>query len=216
MENNEKLQLVLQRSFPDSLKKQGDFVSRVLIKLTKKYIESQILDIGAGSGALINELKSKNYNAAGIDLFPRSNEIQKGSITNLEFKDDGFNTIFCTEVIEHLTDKQIDKGLVEVKRVLRKDGYFIVTVPFGENLEMNTYTCPECGHRFHKVGHLQSFNKGRIKNLLEEHGFEIVFMKVYALGAMSKLPLGRYFNFLFKRLDYESIGKTLVVVAKDC
>jgi len=194
---------------------QGDIVSPLIVALVRKYIKSHVLDIGAGNGALVNKLK-KDYVIVGIDLFPRSNEIQKGSITNLEFKDDEFNTIFCTEVIEHLTDKQIDKGLVEVKRVLRKDGYFIVTVPFDENLEMNTYTCPECGHRFHKVGHLQSFNKRRINNLLEEHGFEIVFMSVYALGAMSKLPLGRYFNFLFKRLDYESISKTLVVVAKDC
>ena len=195
---------------------QGDVVSSTIVKLTQHYLKSPILDIGAGSGALINELKIKKYKAKGIDLVPRSNEIQKGSITNLEFKDDEINTIFCTEVIEHLTDKQIDKGLVEVKRVLRKDGCFIVTVPFDENLEMNTYTCPECGHRFHKVGHLQSFDGRRIKNLLEEHGFEIVFMKVYALGAMSKLPLGRCFNFLFKRLDYASISKTLVVVAKDC
>ena len=195
---------------------QGDFVSPLIIVLVEKYLKSPILDIGAGSGALINKLKSKNYSTIGIDLFPRGEDIQEGSITNIEFKDDEFNTIFCTEIIEHLTDKQIEKGLVEVKRVLRKEGHFIVTVPFDENLETNTYTCPECGHRFHKVGHLQSFNKGRIQNIFEEHGFEIVFMKVYALGAMSKLPLGRCFNFLFKRLDYESISKTLVVVAKDC
>ena len=136
---------------------QGDVVSSLIIKLVQKYIKSPVLDIGAGSGALINKLKNKNYDAAGLDLFPRGNGIKIGSITNLEFNDNEFNTIFCTEVIEHLTDEQIDKGLNEIKKVLKKDGYFIITTPYNENLEKNTYTCPKCGHRFHNVGHLQSF-----------------------------------------------------------
>ena len=92
---------------------QGDVVSSLIIKLVQKYLKSPILDIGAGSGALINELKNKDYKTTGIDLFPRGKDIKKGGITNLEFKDNEFNTIFCTEVIEHLTDEQIDKGLSE-------------------------------------------------------------------------------------------------------
>ena len=213
MDNEKYQKIVVEFNYGE--KYQGDIVSHLIVKLTQKYIESPILDVGAGSGALTNVLKNRKYNAIGIDLYPKGEDIKKGSITNLKFKDKTFNTVFCTEVIEHLTDKQIDKGLNEVKRVLKKGGHFIVSVPYNENLENNSFVCPKCGHKFHKVGHLQSFDEERMKNLLEKHDFKIVFMKIYALGAMSKLPFGRYFNFLFRKLDYEFISKTLVVVSKN-
>lgn len=102
----------------------------------------------------------------------------------------------------------------EIKRVLKPEGRLIVTVPYAEVLEENKYICPKCGHKFHKVGHLQSFDEIRIKNILEMAGFETISIKVYAFGAMAKLPFGRYFNWLFKRFDYQSIGKTMMVVVQ--
>jgi len=196
---------------------QGDKVSLLLFSLIKRHtkLKSKILDVGAGTGALVKLLRDKGYkNANGIDLYPKVNFIKEGKITSLNFSDAYYNTVFCTEVLEHLTTNQIEKGLREIRRVLKTEGNFIVTVPYNENLEKNSFVCPKCGHRFHRVGHLQSFNKKRIGSLLKNHGFKIIFMKVYALGAMAKLPLGRYLNFLFKRLEYDSISKTLVIVAK--
>jgi len=58
-----------------------------------------------------------------------------------------------------------------------------------------------------------SINKSR-KNILLKARYDVISIKVYALDAMAKLPFGRYFNWLFKRLDYQSIGKTMMVVAQ--
>ena len=194
---------------------QGDIVSSLIVNLVKRYIRSPVLDIGAGSGALINNIKNKNYTATGIDLFPRDNEIQKGTITNLKFKDNEFNTIFCTEVIEHLTNNQIDKGLSEIKRVLKKNGHFIVTVPYNESLEKNTFTCPKCGHKFHKVGHLQSFTKERIEKVFIENGFKIELINIYPVTIMPKVPLARiYWRFIMLFDKRFAFNKTILIVAR--
>jgi len=52
-----------------------------------------------------------------------------------------------------------------------------------------------------------------MNELLQKNGFKVQFIKPFALGAMGFFPFGRYLNFVFKRLKYESISITLIVVA---
>lgn len=192
----------------------GDEVATVLLRIVKHYIAGDILDIGAGSGALIKLLKSKGFVAKGVDLYSTSDDISQGTITDMPFADESFNTAFCCDVIEHLVDEQIDKGLKETARVLKKGWHLIVTTPYNEDLKLNSIVCPKCGHQFHRYGHLQSFDERRITDLLNKYGFKICFLKIYALGAMVKIPFGRYIHFLFKRLQFEFVEKTIVVVAQ--
>jgi ubiquinone/menaquinone biosynthesis C-methylase UbiE len=192
----------------------GDEVSKILLRIVRNYIANNILDIGAGSGTLIKLLKSKGFDAKGVDLYSTSDDIQQGSITNLPFADKSFNTVFCCDVIEHLTDEQIEKGLSETVRVLEKGGHLIITTPYNEDLKQNSVACPECGHEFHRYGHIQSFDEKKITELLRSHSFQISFLKIYALGAMVKIPLGRLLHFVLKRLQFEFVGKTIVIAAQ--
>ncbi len=218
--NNEQYQENLEKSSKNKRDNHGhqyfgDKVSTIIFKLTKKFIQEPILDVGAGTGALITTIKKHKYpNIKGIDLYPKADFIIKGLITALPFQTNEFKTIFCTEVIEHLTNEQITQGLNEIFRVLQTNGTLIITVPFDEILEKNSFTCPNCNHRFHHVGHLQSFSEQRIITILKNHGFRILKIKTYALGAMAKLPLGIYFNWLFKKINYEFIGKSLMIICK--
>jgi len=192
----------------------GDVVSGILFRIVRRYVADDILDIGAGSGALIRLLRDKGFDAKGVDLYSASDDVKLGTITDLPFKGESFNTVFCCDVVEHLAEEQIDKGLTETARVLKKGGHLIITTPYNEDLKLNSCVCPECGHQFHRYGHLQSFDEKRVTELLARHGFQISFLKVYALGAMVKIPFGRYVNFLFKRLQFEFVEKTIVIVAK--
>jgi ubiquinone/menaquinone biosynthesis C-methylase UbiE len=218
--NNEKYQKILEsysKNKRDKLghKYFGDKVSILLYKLNKRYLKEPIIDVGAGTGALIKILKSRGYkNVSGFDLYPKANFIKKGIITNIKSKDNTYNTVFCSEVIEHLTDKQIGKGLEEIYRILKKNGIFIITIPYNENLGKNTFKCPNCKKKFHKVGHLQSFSKERIKKILENKKFKIISMHVYAFGVIVKIPFGKYFNWFFVKRDYELISKTLMIICK--
>ncbi len=191
----------------------GDVVSGILFRIVRKYVADDILDIGAGSGALIRLLRDRGFNAKGVDLYSTSDDVRLGTITDLPFSDASFNTVFSCDVIEHLADEQIDKGLKEAARVLQKTGHLIITTPYNEDLKLNSLACPKCGHQFHRYGHLQSFDEKRIRELLEKHGFKISFLGIYTLGAMAKIPFGRFVNFLFKRLQFEFVEKTIVVVA---
>ena len=215
MEMNEEYQVkIFKAQINKGGSYKGDIISKVLIRITEKYIKSDILDIGAGSGSLVKLLTKRRYNAVGIDLCSRSPIVSYGTITDLKFKDSSFNTVFCSEILEHLTDQQMERGLSEVSRVLKNGRYFIITVPYKEDLDKNLCICPKCRFEFHRFGHLQSFSKERIRYLLGKHGFDIKIIGLYTLGAMAKIPFGKYLNFLFKRFNYDFIDKSIIIVAQ--
>ncbi len=192
----------------------GDAIAPTVVRIVQRYVRDDVLDIGAGSGSMLRALRARGFHPTGLDLYATSDDIVQGSITAMPFEDDRFATAFLCDVIEHLTDEQIREGLDDTARVLKSGGHLVVTTPFDEDMRRNTVTCPKCGHEFHRYGHHQWFDEKRIRDMLGEHGFETVFLKTYALGAMAKIPLGRYVHFLVKRVRFDFIGKTMVVVAR--
>jgi 2-polyprenyl-3-methyl-5-hydroxy-6-metoxy-1,4-benzoquinol methylase len=194
---------------------QGKKTSSILLPIIKRFVCEPILDVGAGDGALIVQLRNLGFQAVeGIDLAPAADFIREGSVTCLPFNDDSFRTVFCAEVIEHLqTDQSVD-GLSEILRVLRPGGRVIVTVPDREVMARNHVVCPYCSQGFHRYGHHQVFDNQKISELLTECGFKVRSVKSYALGAMAVVPMGRLLNFVFRRLNFESVAVTLVAVAE--
>lgn len=101
----------------------------------------KILDAGCGSGHLMSLLKEKtrfslNKNIIGIDynknlfkLKAKDNEILivRGDLTQLPFKDDTFDIIFCLDVLEHIYE--IEKAILALKNALKKEGLLIVCQP---------------------------------------------------------------------------------------
>ena len=63
-----------------------------------------------------------NLGEINLNYSVRNEDIQR-----LTFNNDSFDLISCTEVLEHVPDYY--KGFTEAFRVLKKDGYFIFTVP---------------------------------------------------------------------------------------
>jgi len=107
-----------------------------LIKKSYKGRELQdILVVGCGDGK--EALGIKNLTGAeviGVDINPNFNEgvkkevkLIEGDATALEFRDESFDLIYCYHVLEHIPD--YEKALVEVKRVLKSGGCFLIGVP---------------------------------------------------------------------------------------
>lgn len=99
-----------------------------------------ILDCGCGDGLFlvaISELSScelhgldgdeRNIRLARNYLNNKAVKLVRGDITDLPYKDEYFDKIYCTEVLEHVSDDE--KAVQEMRRVLRKNGTLIVTVP---------------------------------------------------------------------------------------
>ncbi len=188
----------------------GDRVSSQIFKMSKRYIGSKVLDVGAGSGALIDLIP----NAVGMDLVPQNDGIIEGSITEIPFDDECFDTIFATEVLEHLDDEILDNGLEEVYRCLRKGGFFIITVPYKENITRNSVTCPHCGLNFHRVGHVQSFDENAISQILKEKKFDLVKLKVIPIAFMTSHKFAKYFVRILMSFGFFQDNTSMFIVAK--
>jgi SAM-dependent methyltransferase len=188
----------------------GDTTAREFYRLSRPYVKGRVLDIGAGSGALLDIIP----NSYGIDITPRHNRCLEGSIDALPYLDSQFDTVFATDVLEHLTDDTLSAGLKEINRVLITGGHFILVVPFEENLSESNVYCPACGSEFHRWGHLQVFTKKRISNLLYANRMVPRLTQVLPLGLMSQHWLFRYFWPVFVKFGFCRANDLFIVAEK--
>lgn len=114
---------------------------RKILGLIPKRKNMKILDAGCGEGQLLSMVTKKfglfNLKLYGTDITPTSLESAKKRIENAEFslqdlrdldyKDEFFDVIMCTEVIEHVPDYK--KVLKEFERILKKGGILIISFP---------------------------------------------------------------------------------------
>lgn len=108
-----------------------------LISLAKPLKAELVLDAGCGEGFTMDKLTkngigkeiegieySKEAVSFGKKLFPNLT-FKEGSVYELPYKDNFFDLVICTEVLEHLEEPA--KALKEMSRVSRK--YLVISVP---------------------------------------------------------------------------------------
>jgi len=95
---------------------------------------SVVLDLGAGAGIIPQmNFKGKAARVCGVDLDPRVVDnpfLDEGIVGNgdqLPYADETFDVVFSDNVFEHLPDPRA--VFSEVKRVLKRGGYFISKTP---------------------------------------------------------------------------------------
>jgi len=90
----------------------------------------KLLDVGSGTEEILNGFKNLGLDVWGIDIMPHKNKrVKVCDITKdkMPFADNHFDVIFSKSLIEHL--KPVEPPLLEMKRVVKKDGLVIVMVP---------------------------------------------------------------------------------------
>ena len=86
------------------------------------------LDIGCREGYQTRLLEDMGFNVTSIDVTKDfDNCIIMDANDTLEFGDNEFDLVWCSEVIEHLEDPV--KSLSEFRRVLKQSGKLIITTP---------------------------------------------------------------------------------------
>ena len=108
-----------------------------LVAEAKKLQPQSILDVGCGEGFTLERLRLEGIGKKleGVDYLDRAIELGKkehpdlnlkqGSIFDLKYKDNSFDLVICSEVLEHI--EHPEKGLKELVRVSKK--YCILSVP---------------------------------------------------------------------------------------
>ena len=132
------------------------------IDIIKKFIlddVESILDAGCGNGAIANSLVGFDVTAMdrsveALKYVKNAKKIQ-GSLDNIPFKDNSFDLVICSDVLEHLPEDIYKKTIAELKRVSKK--YILIISPNNEDLCANQSKCIKCGTVFHMNWHINSF-----------------------------------------------------------
>lgn len=116
-------------------------VRRCLIRSIVKKLnlppDPAILDVGTSTGANLRLLQEMGFtNLLGLDRSPEAirwcegkglGTVQRGDICSIPFRDESFDLILATDIIEHVDDDIM--ALKELQRVLKKSGRIVITVP---------------------------------------------------------------------------------------
>ena len=141
---------------PSYLIRKGLYVE---IVKNKKYLKGILLDFGCGSKPYKKLFDVETYIGLDIEESGHDNTNENVDIYYdgkvLPFQDNYFDSIFSTEVLEHVFN--IDDIVKELYRVLKVDGYILVTVPFVWNeheipYDYARYTSYGLNHLFEKSG----------------------------------------------------------------
>ena len=139
-----------------------------------------LLDVGVGAGQFVNATAMSGVipKIVGADIVVHSRferyvdnyDFVISDITNFScFADDEFSAIVCMEVIEHLPDGVMEKGIEQLRRV--SGGKLYMSVPFEE---------PEPIYH----GHYQRYDQERLESLFPDA--EIMLMYSRKAAAVSK------------------------------
>jgi len=112
-----------------------------LIKIKSEKKSFDVVDLGCGDGNLIFNLKNKGLlkkadKIVGVDLSPKRIEILNNNIDEIqgivsdacnisELKDNSFDIIIASQIIEHLNDDTL--LIKEIDRLLKKDGIAFIS-----------------------------------------------------------------------------------------
>ena len=96
-----------------------------------------ILDVGCAQGFSVNEFLKRGYDAKGCDIskYVVDHPIQElrdkkvlfpALASALPFSDNSFDLVFCTDVMEHIPEKEVLYSLREMKRVTQRYLFFTI------------------------------------------------------------------------------------------
>jgi len=201
-------------------------MKNIVLKLVKEELKKskkshfEILDIGCGKGTdvfMLNALlKIFSLRFTAIDISPVSIEFANmlremrgdrncffkvGNAEKLEFDDDTFDVILCSEIIEHLPKPE--RCLAEIYRVLKMKGLAIITTPNPRNIakriipkksmqkidEEQKWCFQRHGNLAPETGHISEKSCKEWRNLSMKVGF-----KIEAIKRVSVLYGGPFFD----------------------
>ena len=155
---------------------------------------AKVLEIGCATGLFLKYMEELGFEATGVEVCQESCEygrskhgvdIFNGVLEEAKFADETFDFIHFSHLIEHLNDPR--GFLKEVKRILKKSGFVIVTTPNSSGLFSKFFNED---WRCIVDDHLFLFNTSNLKLLLEQNGFIVDEIITWGSVPKWKYPSG--------------------------
>lgn len=153
--------------------------------------KAKILDVGCGTGAVMEHVLAKNNEVCGVDMSDVALEFcrQKGLADNMPFQDGSFDVVLALDVLEHLDHPEA--AVAEVKRILKKGGLFIATVPAHQWL---------WSYHDESLHHKKRYNKQDLTKLFSED-FSLLTVSWINFFILLPAVLLRFFKKIFNTKD---------------
>lgn len=150
----------------------GDIYGSDAPSITDRYIEypwaikkllnkkGNVLDVGCSGSIFPYILDALGYWVWGIDIrpcFEPNFTFVQDDICDTDFEDEEFDIITAISTIEHIKDDY--QAIMEIYRILKPEGLFLMTVPYGKYKET----------KFHRV-----YDNIRLEHILKDFYIEIL------------------------------------------
>ncbi len=138
--------------------------------------KGRLLDVGAGSGALVARMCSLGWRAEGLDFDVKSVQaarasgltMHQGGLAEQKFPDASFDAVTMSHSIEHVHDPL--GWLSEARRILKKGGRLSIATPNNRSLLHRAYG--QDWFALDPPRHLHLFNRDALSTLLRKAGFD--------------------------------------------
>mgnify|MGYP001589264933 CR=1 FL=1 len=159
-----------------------DGMTEERIQISSSWIpkeSTKVLDIGAGYGFLEEiiskvdnlEIYANDISGIAIEKLKKrfTGEFKVESIYNLNYKKNYFDVVFALEVLEHISPSKVFYALSNIRKILKKSGILVVSVPVNEGLEQINDN---------PSGHVREYTVPLIPSELKLSGFKTLNIKI--------------------------------------
>ena len=186
------------------------FLDILLVKYITEYSgKIHVLDVGCGTGAVLEQMAAKHFTVSGVDINDtalaycrdKGFQVERGSADKMPYASASFDIVFALDVLEHLENPEL--ALQEVKRVLKKDGLFIVTVPAHQWL---------WSYHDESLHHKKRYSKQGIHNLLHTQLQVLQVSWIHAFILLPGILLRSLKNFVNKKNNGSDVKESSVII----
>ncbi len=179
---------------------------KIILSMIKKYLPEKenlkILDIGCGSGLMLNDLENigKVYGLDSSDEAIKfssqkfNGTIKKGFLPNdIPYTNGTFDIITVLDVLEHIEDDKT--SLSKIKDLLTNEGILIITVPANMHL---------WSHHDHIHHHFRRYTRDNLHKKIILSDLKIEKMSYYNSLLYIPIYIVRKFNTIFRKTKANS------------
>ncbi|MFH0839256.1 MAG: class I SAM-dependent methyltransferase [Candidatus Omnitrophota bacterium] len=152
------------------------------LRLIENYIpKGRLLDVGCAAGYFLYVAQKKGWQIEGVEMSRAiakeaeqllGTTVRLGTVEESEFPSSYFDAVSMFDVIEHLPEPA--KTLREIQRILKPGGILALNFP---DISSVFAQCMRAHWWFLLEDHLYYFSPGVLTQMLQVHGFKVLFFR---------------------------------------